>query len=170
MDAPINAAELYSEGIDAQIDATWDLGRSQLSASLLWSHFLDNYRKSFPDDDEFDLVGRYNGSAYAEDKANFTLAWSWNSLRISWLGEYIGKLESPAAIFGDYDQNIDSQLYHDLVVDYNFDRTGTTISAGITNVTDEAPPYMDLGFNAKTDPSTYRMFGQGYYIRIKQTF
>ena len=29
---------------------------------------------------------------------------------------------------------------------------------------------MDLGFNAKTDPSTYRMFGQGYYIRIKQTF
>jgi len=170
LDAPINAAELYSEGIDAQIDATWDLGGSQLSASLLWSHFLDNYRKSFPDDDEFDLVGRYTGSAYAEDKANFTLAWSWNSLRVSWLGEYIGKLESPSVIFGDYDQSIDSQLYHDLVVDYNFDRTGTTISAGITNVTDEEPPYMDLGFNAKTDPSTYRMFGQGYYIRIKQTF
>ena len=170
LDAPINAAELYSEGIDLGLDATWDLGHSQLSASVLWSHFLENYRKSFPDDDEFDLVGRYAGAAFAEDKANFTLSWEWNSLRVSWLGEYIGELDSPAVFFGDYDQKIDSQFYHDIIVDYNFDRTGTTISAGITNVSDEAPPYMDDGFNAKTDPSTYRLFGQGYYIRIKQSF
>ena len=170
LDAPINASELYSEGIDLGLDATWDLGNSQLSASVLWSHFLENYRKSFPDDDEFDLVGRYAGAAFAEDKANFTLSWQWNSLRVSWLGEYIGELDSPAVFFGDYDQKIDSQFYHDIIVDYNFDRTGTTISAGITNVSDEAPPYMDDGFNAKTDPSTYRLFGQGYYIRIKQSF
>jgi len=170
LDAPINASELYSEGIDLGLDATWDLGNSQLSASVLWSHFLENYRKSFPDDDEFDLVGRYSGQAFAEDKANFTLSWQWNSLRVSWLGEYIGELDSPSVIFGDYDQKIDSQFYHDIIVDYNFDRTGTTISAGITNVSDEAPPYMDDGFNAKTDPSTYRLFGQGYYIRIKQSF
>ena len=89
---------------------------------------------------------------------------------MSWLGEYIGELDSPAYFFQDYDQKIDSQFYHDIIVDYNFDRTGTTISAGITNVSDEAPPYLDEGFNAKTDPSTYRMFGQGYYIRIKQSF
>ena len=170
LDAPINAAELYTEGVDLQIDGTWDLGNSRFTASVLWSHFLENYRKSFPDDDEFDLVGRYSGAAFAEDKANFTLSWEWNSLRVSWLGEYIGELDSPSVIFGDYDQKIDSQFYHDIVVDYNFDRTGTTISAGITNVSDEAPPYMDDGFNAKTDPSTYRLFGQGYYIRIKQSF
>ncbi|OUV06273.1 MAG: hypothetical protein CBC39_00270 [Cellvibrionales bacterium TMED79] len=170
LDAPINASELYSEGIDLGLDATWDLGNSQLSASVLWSHFLENYRKSFPDDTEFDLVGRYAGQAFAEDKANFQLSWEWNSLRVSWLGEYIGELDSPAYFFQDYDQKIDSQFYHDIIVDYNFDRTGTTISAGITNVSDEAPPYLDEGFNAKTDPSTYRMFGQGYYIRIKQSF
>lgn len=170
LDAPINASELYTEGVDLGLDATWDLGNSLLSASVLWSHFLENYRKSFPDDDEFDLIGRYAGQAFAEDKANFQLSWEWNSLRVSWLGEYIGELDSPAYFFQDYDQKIDSQFYHDIIVDYNFDRTGTTISAGITNVSDEAPPYLDEGFNAKTDPSTYRMFGQGYYIRIKQSF
>lgn len=170
LDAPINASELYTEGVDLGLDATWDLGNSLLSASVLWSHFLENYRKSFPDDDEFDLIGRYSNQAFAEDKANFQLSWEWNSLRVSWLGEYIGELDSPAYFFQDYDQKIDSQFYHDIIVDYNFDRTGTTISAGITNVSDEAPPYLDEGFNAKTDPSTYRMFGQGYYIRIKQSF
>ena len=44
------------------------------------------------------------------------------------------------------------------------------MQAGITNFTDEAPPYIDYGFNGSTDPSTYRMFGQGYYIRIRQSF
>jgi iron complex outermembrane receptor protein len=41
-----------------------------------------------------------------------------------------------------------------------------SISTGINNVTDEAPPYIDLGFNAKTDPSTYRLFGRGYFVRL----
>ena len=74
------------------------------------------------------------------------------------------------SFLGSYEQDIDSQMYHDIVVEYNFGKTGTTIQAGITNFTDEAPPYIDLGFNGSTDPSTYRMFGQGYYIRIRQSF
>ena len=46
----------------------------------------------------------------------------------------------------------------------------TMLTLGITNVTDEAPPYIDRGFNANTDPTTYRMFGRGYFLRISQTF
>ena len=173
LDAPINASELYVEGIDLGIDATWELPGSQLSASILWSHFLDNWRKSFPGDDEFDLVGRFSGGgqySYAEDKANLNISWAWDSLRISYLGEYISSLNAPVQFLGDYTQKVDSQMYHDIVVDFTFNRTGTTISAGVTNLTDEEPPYIDYGFNASTDPSTYRMFGQGYYFRIRQAF
>lgn len=170
LDAPINASLLEASGVDLGFDARWDLGGSTLRANVLWSRFLDNDRYAFPGDDAFDLVGQYTGSSFAEDKANFLVSWTWNSLRISYLGEYIGKLEAPVSFLGDYTQNIDSQTYHDIVVDYSFDMTGTTISAGITNFTDEEPPYIDFGFNASTDPSTYRLFGMGYYIRIKQSF
>jgi iron complex outermembrane receptor protein len=53
-------------------------------------------------------------------------------------------------------------------VDYRMgeDRNGL-ISVGITNFTDEAPPYIDAGFNANTDPSTFRLFGRSYFVRLK---
>ena len=170
LDAPINAAMLESSGVDVGFDATYQLQGSTIRANVLWSHFLDYERKSFPGDDPFDLVGRYTGSSFAEDKANFLLSWTWNDLRVSYLGEYIGGLTSPVSFLGSYEQDVDSQFYHDIVVEYNFGMTGTTVQAGITNFTDEAPPYIDLAFNASTDPSTYRVFGQGYYIRIRQSF
>lgn len=170
LDAPINAAVIYAEGVDVGAGLDWDFGGAgRFSADILWSHFLDNYRQSFPGDDQFDLVGRYTGSAYAEDKANITLSYQWNDLRVTYLGEFIGDLVSPVSFLSDYEQDIDSQMYHDIVADYSFN-TGTTITAGITNLSDEEPPYIDYGFNASTDPSTYRLFGRGYYIRIRQSF
>ena len=69
-----------------------------------------------------------------------------------------------------YFQAIDSQLYHDIVINYTFADYGTNIAVGFTNITDEAPPYIEVGFNASTDPATYRLFGRGYYLRLIQSF
>ena len=92
-------------------------------------------------------------------------------MSIRYLGEYISDLTSTGVSFiPSYDQKVDAQLYHDLIFGYDIRDTGTRISAGITNVADEAPPYIDLGFNASTDPSTYRLFGRGYYLRLQQSF
>ena len=44
------------------------------------------------------------------------------------------------------------------------------MSLGISNVTNEPPPYIDLGFNGKTDVAAYRLFGTGYYLRLSQSF
>ena len=81
-------------------------------------------------------------------------------------GEYISELKSADAFGVGYDQTVDSQLYHDLTVKYNHEDSGFSVTGGITNFTDEEPPYIDLGFNAKTDPSTYRLFGRGYFLRL----
>jgi iron complex outermembrane receptor protein len=88
---------------------------------------------------------------------------------VSYLGEYISGLEGANAFGLDYVQQIPSQFYSDIVANYTYDES-VTITAGITNITDEAPPFMDTGFNGKTDPSTYRMFGQGYFLRVKYSF
>ena len=132
-------------------------------------HFLDYERSRSQEMIHLTWLDAIPGVPIQKTKRTL-LSWTWNDLRISYLGEYIGGLTSPVSFLGDYEQDIDSQMYHDIVAEYNFGKTGTTIQAGITNFTDEAPPYIDLGFNGSTDPSTYRMFGQGYYIQIRQSF
>ena len=59
-------------------------------------------------------------------------------------------------------------LYHDLFASYTIG--GAKIMAGVTNLTNEEPPFIEIGFNATTDPSTYRMFGRGYWLRVGYTF
>jgi outer membrane receptor protein involved in Fe transport len=68
----------------------------------------------------------------------------------------------------DYMQQIDSFLYHDIAAQYTW--SGVTVSGGVTNITDEEPPWIDSAFNAKTDVSTYRLFGLGYYLRLSYQF
>jgi iron complex outermembrane receptor protein len=165
-DAPINAALLNIAGVDLGIDADWSMGNAgDIKASILWTHNLKSERQSFPGDSTSDLIGRYTGSAFAEDKANYSVTWTRGDFSVAYLGEYIGELEAGVSFIGSYTQQIDSQLYHDLILGYTLAEK-TSISLGLTNFTDEAPPYIDLGFNASTDPSTYRLFGSSYYMRL----
>jgi iron complex outermembrane receptor protein len=89
---------------------------------------------------------------------------------VTYLGEYISGMEADTtfSFLTGYVQDLDDEMYHDLIVDYRMgeDRNGL-ISVGITNFTDEEPPYIDAGFNANTDPSTFRLFGRSYFVRLK---
>jgi outer membrane receptor protein involved in Fe transport len=171
----LNVSEQGANGIDTELRYAWDTGVGQFEAAILWAHLLERTKVPFAGAPEEELSGRYtdptaeDGGAYAADKINKSFKWNWNNLTLGYLGEYIDSLDSVAFFLRDYPQKIDSQLYHDLLASYELD-SGTGIAIGITNVTDEEPPYIDLGFNAKTDPSTYRMFGRGYYLRLTQKF
>jgi outer membrane receptor protein involved in Fe transport len=163
--APLNVAQSDAAGVDLEIKTAFSTDIGDFEAELLWARFLDFDRKAFPGDDASDQVGRYNGAAFAEDKINYTIAWRRGDWTVSYLGEYISELEADVS-FLPVTQDIDDQLYHDLTVIYQLGDTGFRFSGGITNVTDEEPPYIDFGFNASTDPSTYRLFGRGYYFRV----
>jgi iron complex outermembrane receptor protein len=98
-----------------------------------------------------------------------------NDWSVSYLAEYISSLDADTFYYDPIDpyiQMINSFLYHDLVASYTFDSFGSTtqLSGGITNIGDEEPPYIEQGFNATTDPSTYRMFGRGWYLRLKWSY
>jgi iron complex outermembrane receptor protein len=185
-DANLNVASQGGKGVDTEIRWDYPTNYGQLQASLLWAHLMERTKTAFEGDDEDDLSGRFtdptavDNGAYATDKVSYSFQWMWNDLSIGYLGEYISSLDADTfcncfdeysntpAQDGTYIQDIPSQLYHDLVATYTFDTWGSTtqIAGGVTNLTDEAPPYMDVGFNANTDPSTYRMFGRGYYLRL----
>jgi outer membrane receptor protein involved in Fe transport len=67
---------------------------------------------------------------------------------------------------GELLQRLDAAVYHDLVATYALPSFGLRLAAGITNLTDEPPPYIESGYDATTDPTTYRLFGRGYYLRL----
>lgn len=166
LNAPLNVAVSEASGVDLEIKTAFTTDFGDIEAELLWARYLEYDRKAFPGDTAADLVGRYNGEAYAEDKINYTIAWRRGDWTVSYLGEYIGELEADVSFLPSASQDVDSQLYHDITVIYDLGDTGFRFSGGITNVSDEEPPYIDFGFNASTDPSTYRLFGRGYYLRV----
>jgi hypothetical protein len=189
LDGSINVADQGAQGVDTEVRWGMDTDMGQFQASLLWSHLLERTKTPNPGAPEQDLSGRYtdptaeDGGAYATDKINYSIQWMRDGFSVGYLGEYISALDADTFCNcdsdgdpsnngpnGEYIQAVDSLLYHDIVVDYTFEETGTNIAAGFTNLTDEEPPYMDTGFNANTDPATYRLFGRGYYIRVTQSF
>ena len=179
VDSDLNVADQGGRGIDTEIRYSYDSGYGQWQATILWAHMLERSKTAFPGSDEQRLEGTYtnvtgeDGGAYAENKINYSLQWMRNDFSIGYMGEYISSLTTlDAGFIGDYEYTISDQLYHDIVASYTLTAFGssTTIAAGVTNITDEAPPYIDLGFNGKTDVAAYRLFGTGYYVRASWKF
>jgi outer membrane receptor protein involved in Fe transport len=184
IDGSINVADQGANGIDTEVRWSTETNSGSWDVALLWSHLLERTKTPNPEADEIDLSGRYtdptaeDGGAYASDKISYSVQWARNDFSVAYLGEYISGLDADTFCNcgagnrpdGSYIQDIDAQLYHDIIVNYTFASTGTNIAAGITNFTDEEPPFVEVGFNASTDPATYRLFGIGYYLRLTQTF
>lgn len=178
IDQNVNVAEGTGEGVDLEVRANFDTGVGQFEAALLWSHLLERSRIPRPGAPEESMEGTHfkdvtadDGGTYAEDKANFSIHWFRGNFSVGYLAEFISGIDAFAAFQPQHLQSIDSVTYHDVVFDYELRQFGTTrFSLGVTNISDEEPPFIDRAFNAKTDPNTYRMFGTGYFFRISQTF
>lgn len=189
IDTNVNLSEQGAKGIDTELRWNYESNIGDWQAALLWAHLLERTKVALPGAEEVDLAGRYtddsviDGGGYPTDKMNLTLQWMRGDLSVGWLMEYIDAMDGDTFCNcdsdndpsnnlpdGSYIQKIDSMLYHDLVASYTFNSIGTTLAAGITNVTDEGPPFIDIAFNANTSVSTYRMYGRGYYVRASWRF
>lgn len=183
IDTTLNVTEQGAKGIDTELRFGFTPGAGRLNLALLWTHLLERTKVSFPGDPENDLSGRFtdptaqDGGAYATDKFNYSARWNvgglpFGELMVGYLGEYVSALDADTFCncnTDPYIQQIDAQLYHDLVAEATMPM-GLKLMAGVTNVTDEAPPFIEVGFNASTDPSTYRMFGRGWFLRAAYEF
>jgi len=178
LDGSLNVAEQGANGIDTEVRMNFETDYGKWEASFLWSHLLERTKTASPGAASVDLSGRYtdptaeDGGAYAENKINYTVQWAMGDFSVAYMGEFIDELDADTFCncgpVAPYIQKIDSALYHDLVGTYDAPY-GFTLSGGVTNLTDEEPPFIEIGFNATTDPATYRTFGRGYYLRLEWT-
>ncbi len=169
IDTQLNVASDTAEGIDTEVRWNHEASFADLNASVIWTHLLERNFLEFEGGNLAERAGRFNGSSFPTDKVNYSFGLTKGIFNVAYRGEYISGTETNVA-FLDYEQQIDSKLFHDLVVNADVEDYGLRLSAGVTNLTNEAPPYIDSGFNASTDPSTYRVLGRGFFLRGTKTF
>jgi outer membrane receptor protein involved in Fe transport len=173
VDTQLNLATFTAEGVDVEMRWTHENELGLWNAGIIYTNLMERSEQQTADSDVVDFAGLFVGSSFPEHKANIQLRWAKDDWSVAILGEYIGEQESDVSPFAaflpeGYRQKIDAELYTDVTVNYSYE--SVRITAGITNVTDEAPPFIDGGFNGSTDPSTYRMFGRGYFLRLNWNY
>jgi outer membrane receptor protein involved in Fe transport len=182
-----NLSKMTAKGIDFEANYSLEALGGDFNFNLSWSHFLERENQVY-DATSFafqmkDLNGLFeNDATYATDKLNFNANYKWQDLTVSYAMNYISGTEYDDLLYwgttpnnpddasqGNHMYQVDSYFYHDLTATYNF-TTGTTVAVGVTNLTDEEPPYIEPAFNGNTDESTYRLFGRSWFVRLTQTF
>jgi len=179
VDAQLNVAKDRVEGIDTEFRWNHEADFGDLNASLIWTHLLERSNIPFAGEPVADFTGRYVGAGFSKDKFNYSVGLNRGIFGVTYRGEYVGGLEADTFCNcstgnqpdGTYRQDIPSQLYHDVFVTLDLeDKFGANITAGVSNLTDKAPPFIETGFNAGTEPANYRVFGRGFYVRGTKTF
>jgi outer membrane receptor protein involved in Fe transport len=133
-----------------------------------------------------DAAGRFesrnglNEGVYPRWKGNLNVDWSYGNFGASVNVDYLGAvdefnlnalnaLEPGASEDTAFRQRIGAEWYVDLVGRYQFD-WGTQLSAGLTNVFDNDPPFILGAQNANTDVDSYRLLGRSWFVQLKHSF
>ncbi len=182
-----NLSRMTAKGIDVEMNYGVEAFGGDFRFNLSWTHFLErknqNYNAESFEFEMEDLNGLFeNDTSYATNKANFNADYTIDNLTISYAANYMSGLEYTELLYWGttpvdptdpesplHVYTVPSYLYHDVTATYNFD-TNTVVSIGVTNLTDEQPPYIEPAFNGNTDESNYRLFGRSWFVRVTQSF
>jgi outer membrane receptor protein involved in Fe transport len=174
-----NLVYLQAEGIEVGFNFGYDLnefGNIQVSGML--NRYLTNESQSSATVPVIDCVGKYGNSCnpVAELSWNTRATWNWNDATVSLAYRWIDSIEieegQKAGTFDGF-ETIDSFLYVDLYGGYSLMDDQVTLSFGVDNLFDVAPPV--VGNNAgstaynggNTFPSNYDAIGRTYTAGVR---
>ena len=110
-------------------------------------------------------LGRANfGFALPEWRGLGGVNWTRNAWSAGYTLQWIGAYTYCTFTLEDerYCGDVPSELYHDVDASYHWG--GIVIRAGVNNLTDRDPPY--LNGQANTDTATYRLLGRTYFLQV----
>lgn len=167
-----NAAAIEVEGIDAEFKYVFSTDYGQFTSSLLWTHLIKRETTDFAGAPVAEFEGTFDintSSAFNQDQGRLNLGWSQGNWSASYHIDYYSGVDAEYSFVGGI-QHVPSQVYSDFTASYAVPWYESTVTVGVTNIFDKAPPYIDAGFNGSTDPTTYRMFGRSFFLKWKTRF
>jgi outer membrane receptor protein involved in Fe transport len=142
------------------------IGGGDLDLHVMVTNLLSHELQTFEGSQTIDRVGRASfGFALPEWRSLGTVRWSrgaWAAgYAIQWIGDYTNC--SIADDGSPYCAGVPSVLYHDVDASYEWNRLA--LRAGVNNLSDEDPPFVDLGAG-NTNPALYRLLGRSYFLQL----
>jgi outer membrane receptor protein involved in Fe transport len=182
--APINAAELTTEGIDLQIDYRWELPPvmgwpNALSLGFVGNKSIEYGYRADPASDFIECQGFFglpcnfsSTGSNPEYRANTTLAYTLGDAQVSVIWRWIDEMVNAGRRDAFFDglplvERADSQSYVDLNARLELGEA-VTLYAGVRNLTDQKPPL--LGLNAQqsnTNPNLYDVLGRRFRLGVQ---
>jgi outer membrane receptor protein involved in Fe transport len=147
-----------------------------VSATLL-ATYLDRWNEQLtPGGHVNAYAGTGDRGARPQWRGLASIDWSSGPWLASYSAEYIGSYDErvfwipmSGAEFDSFLRQVEAALYHDFEAGYTFD-AGLRVRAGVTNVTDEDPPFRSQHQPANTDAATYRLLGRTYFLELRYEF
>jgi outer membrane receptor protein involved in Fe transport len=175
----INAPTVETDGIDVTASYAFELGGGTLTAGLDASYMLSydiggilGVSGGSVTTVTIDAVGNRNesniGSPLPDYRANLWLDWASDQHNARVIVRHIDEYNDDKTANDLWNAVIDSFTTVDLHYSYTFSNERTIISANVTNIGDEDPPFadQDLNFEARThDP-----FGRQYQLVFRHSF
>ena len=137
--------------------------------------------RSFEDQFAPDTVPRDQAGTFSDEassgngalpdwKFNAGIDFSRGGWRLMYTWHYVGALEEEVPLL-EQTRRIEPWSMHDLQFRYFGPATAwTTVSLGINNLFDEAPPFAAAAFNDSYDARTYDITGRFVYLQVRKAF
>ena len=161
-----NLGRSVASGYDGALDYAVPAGRARLQFGALVSYLAQRDYELIRGEAARHLAGT---QGFPHWRGNAHVDATLGRWRVGYAVQYIGVQSQCLAELGELAQTacfpIASVLYHDLEGAINL-RPGFKLSAGVLNLTDVDPPYIDVG-GPNTDVATYRLLGRSYYAALE---
>lgn len=168
-----NIASESARGLDLEMSYRQTTDWGLFAQRLLLSRVLERELRAFPGGDPFVGEGQYdpdNFGAIPEWKGRYALDWSRNDWQAGYGLQWIGGLEETGGeVFPGTRNRIEDVVYHDLHLGWRAP-AGASLTLGVSNLTDEDPPFIANADLANTDVSTYRLLGRTFKLTVSAEF
>lgn len=165
-----NSGALTANGLDFDVGYNFTTDFGMFRFRSLWSYLNEREGEVLPGD-RVDVAGKFspgiNGIAegvFPEWSGFTTLDWTYADFGASLNWEWLSSVDDL-----QNDEEIRRTQYWDLTGNYNTP-WNTRVSAGLTNIFNERPPFITNAFSAFTDVDTYRMLGRSWFVRVTHEF
>jgi outer membrane receptor protein involved in Fe transport len=171
-----NLGQRNVDGIDVQADFGVEMGPGDLTASLAATYLL----KWELQEDPAAPLARVEGTistavatSFPELKARLSLGYAWSDFNVRWTMNYIDSMRvvnnnaARTEVTVGLAPNVSTYVYHRLTGAWAI-TDDINIMLGIDNLTDKQPPIYTAdngaGIQSNTDPSTYDVLGQRFFL------